>query len=839
MKTHTSQFKEDIKTVGKQLDSKITFKVDGVTQILTSEDLNGVTPNFQSAILKSVMKELDIDSNVNIPIGTEVNYKFGVKLEGDFEYLDYGNYIVYSSDKQEDTSSYKIVCYDKLLYSMKQNEDLGITYPLSVRDYINALCTKIGLEFKNKNDEFANFDRILDKELYVGLDYTYRDILDELAQVTASTICLDKNDKVEIRYILNTAVDTIDENFLKDTNVNFGEKFGPINSIVLSRSAESDNVYLQDEESIVQNGLCEIKIKDNQIMNWNDRSDYLPDILEKLDGIEYYLNDFSSTGIAYLDLCDRYNIKVFDNTYSCIMFNDEMKVTQGLEENIHTDMPEETETDYTKADKTDRRINNVSLIVDKQGQRIDALAEKVQDISNTIKGSGVITLTDCSKTPLYKLVITGDDSLLFPSSKTYPSANTFTKNSWLYVNKGESDEKIYDLKFLALRTLGNVKDEYILENTKAILIKRIGLNDNLEKYVLDEPIEIDMGTLTINLKEGTNTLQMPSFPLFSLEATYLLKNDYTDTFASTAYVNSEIEVTSDNILLESKSYTDRSTKGDELISKINLDSTGNVKIEASRTVDLTGTDINLTGDNVTINSTNFSVDKDGNMTCNNAGAKNLNIIGGEINLKDKGFKHTVMSISSEDRDEIAYFQSWTQYFKAQEKTNISIDQTYVNGAGEISHGGSISLFGQKSGIYLYPGYAEDEEGTKSNISLVGSIGLIKCVTLTQTSLKENKKNFEKYSNALKELDNIDIYKYNLKDEKDTDKKHLGFVIGENFKYSETVTSNDNQGVDNYSFTSLCFQMIKEQQEIINKLEKRVDNLEKKLKSVIIERESDK
>ena len=145
MKTHTSQFKEDIKTVGKQLDSKITFKVDGVTQILTSEDLNGVTPNFQSAILKSVMKELDIDSNVNIPIGTEVNYKFGVKLEGDFEYLDYGNYIVYSSDKQEDTSSYKIVCYDKLLYSMKQNEDLGITYPLSVRDYINALCTKIGL----------------------------------------------------------------------------------------------------------------------------------------------------------------------------------------------------------------------------------------------------------------------------------------------------------------------------------------------------------------------------------------------------------------------------------------------------------------------------------------------------------------------------------------------------------------------------------------------------------------------------------------------------------------------------------------------------------------------
>ena len=34
-----------------------------------------------------------------------------------------------------------------------------------------------------------------------------------------------------------------------------------------------------------------------------------------------------------------------------------------------------------------------------------------------------------------------------------------------------------------------------------------------------------------------------------------------------------------------------------------------------------GKEINLTGDNTTIASTNFSVDKDGNMTCNNADIK--------------------------------------------------------------------------------------------------------------------------------------------------------------------------------------------------------------------------
>lgn len=189
----------------------------------------------------------------------------------------------------------------------------------------------------------------------------------------------DLSSPIKINYI--SLIDTIDEEYFKDTNVNFGEKYGPVNSIVLSRS-ESDNVYLQDEQSIAQNGLCEIKISENQIMNWNDRADYLPNILNKLDGLEYYINDFTSTGIMYYDLCDRYFAKIGDIKYKCILFNDEKVIENGLEENIHTDMPEETETDYKKADKTDRKINQTSLIVDKQNQTIEALITETTDGDN-------------------------------------------------------------------------------------------------------------------------------------------------------------------------------------------------------------------------------------------------------------------------------------------------------------------------------------------------------------------------------------------------------------------------------------------------------------------------
>lgn len=383
MKLHTPQFKEAIKKFGRQLDSKITYIQDDETIELGGEQLNSVSPVYQGAILKSVMKELHIDSNVEIPLGTNLTYEFGVLTDGGYEYLNFGNYIVYSAEKKEDTRSYEITCYDKMLYSMKTYEQLQHgTFPMTVKDYINNICLDLGIEFANYDDNFANASGVINDDLYKELGYTYRDVLDELSQVTASTICINKDDELEIRYI-NETNDIIDEEYLKNINVNFGEVCGPINSIVLSRAEESDNVYIQDEESIEANGLHEIKIKDNQIMNFNDRSDYLQELLEKLNGLKFYVNDFSSTGVCYYELCDKYKISIGNTEYDCIMLNDEINITQGLEENIHTELLEQSETDYTKADKTDRRINQAYIIVDKQKQRIDAVVSKTEEIEQT------------------------------------------------------------------------------------------------------------------------------------------------------------------------------------------------------------------------------------------------------------------------------------------------------------------------------------------------------------------------------------------------------------------------------------------------------------------------
>lgn len=209
MKQHTSEFKEEIKTLGKQQSVRITYTLNNEQIILTNEDINNATPNYEASLLKSVMKVLELDSNISIPKGTEIKFEYGLLVNGAYEYLDYGNYIVAKKpEKQEDTLSYKITCYDKMLYSMKDYEHIDITYPCTIKQYLIALCNKIGLQFKDS--DFANKNRQITSELfmtinedgtYSSMGYTYRDVLDQIAETTGGCICMTLDDKVEVRYI--------------------------------------------------------------------------------------------------------------------------------------------------------------------------------------------------------------------------------------------------------------------------------------------------------------------------------------------------------------------------------------------------------------------------------------------------------------------------------------------------------------------------------------------------------------------------------------------------------------------------------------------------------------
>ena len=858
MKTHTSAFKTKIKKLGRELDSVITYELNGETIELGNTELNSVSPYYEGGILKSVMKVLDIDSNIDIPLETVINYQFGIKVRNDnvqdyrdnYDYIDFGNYVVYKSEKQEDTNSYKIICYDKMLYSMKEYENLNITYPITIRNYISAIANYMNVDFANETDTFANYDKQIPNELYLSynsdtqkwdsLGYTFRDVLDELAEVTASTICINDDDELEIRYITNSG-DTIDEEYLKDINVNFGKQYGPVNTIVLSRSAGADNIYYPS--TLPQNPV-EIKIVDNQIMNGNNRDTYLPEIYSKLNGLQYYINNYTSTGICYYELCDRYNVTIGENTYSCIMLNDSINITSGLKENIYTEIPEESVTDYTKADTTDRKINQTQLIVDKQQGIIDSLVSNTTYISNTTTGTGNITLENAYEGQLYKLSISGNISLLYPQTSNqygyaltpsdaltpsnslvpsnpvpyqneihYPSSQLFSKSNVLLI-----DDKEYKLDFDFLNYMNTTTyDEFIYDNGSCYIIRRVGIDSQGDMYALDNEVIEPKKSIILEIKESSS-ISLKSFPNAILSATYLLQNTFTDNFATEVYVQSEIKQTADSINLEVSTKVDEEDfTGANIMLKVNGD-TSQAQINADK-ISLTGKEINLTTDNIEITSNNFSVDNQGNMTCKNATFRDGDVI--LTNNNNLNILEIERSYDTQYDQYIAniYVKGW-----AGEVTHINKD--YVNVLGgdgltqTIIYSDSIECSKTSGNDYYYVNI--DSNG--GNIDCTGTVTSQNGVC--QGSKEEIKKNIKKYNNALETIKNIDIYKYNLKTENNNDKKHIGFVIGDNYKYSKDITTQENDGADLYSFISVCCKAIQEQQAIIEDLTKRIEKLER-------------
>ena len=382
MKTHTSNFKNQLIEFGRDFNDLVTY--NGTT--LSNEDLKSFNISYKSSLMKSVMKELKIDTTLNLTRGGIINYQLGLKVGNSYEYLPFGNFIVEKIEEQKDKRSNLVTCYDKMLLTMVDYEDLQLTYPITVRSYLSAICDHFGITFANENDTFINYDKEISKDYYLdeggnSIGYTFRDVLDDIAQVTGSFIIINNDDELELKYITQTN-DTINEEYFNDVNVNIGKKYGPINALVFSRTGE-DNIYRKDDESVEDNGLCEIKITDNQLLSDNDRENYIDDLFDYLDGISYYLNDYDSKGILYYEVGDMYNVSIFNNTYNCLMLNDEINRSPGVKETIYTEQPETSETDYKKADKTDRKVNQTLLIVDKQEGTITGLVSKTDTIEMT------------------------------------------------------------------------------------------------------------------------------------------------------------------------------------------------------------------------------------------------------------------------------------------------------------------------------------------------------------------------------------------------------------------------------------------------------------------------
>ena len=568
-----------------------------------------------------------------------------------------------------------------------------------------------------------------------------------------------------------------------------------------------------------------------------------------------------------------------DLSYAASIKNDILKVERKTDKNTGAiqDLVEQTS-------EFDNKMTDVNQTMDKLSQTVF----EEENLEREITGNNYIHLENVAKGQILNLTIAGPINFLFPDDDLYPNDDLYPIDKcYLVIDKTKKLSNEAIRVHLPLDVLEK-EEKMIIENGKCRIQHADGEVEELsdvdielfkdDNYIYLEPVQQDdINFYAKYLVQSSYTSKLVS--KVEMENKIIQTNQSTDIKLSKKVGNEEIiarinmstekdedgsslEISADKLNFKGKEIN---LTGDDIVIKsdnFNVDKDGKIMATAGKIggfylddyklygnhvngdCDYTSEDITklrnylINGTGLTEEEKNFyDVNKDGilnavdwiqmqNMVSNKN--KEFSI---ELNTK---YLDKFLSIQDENGSYIARIGNLGAFF---EKVRINKDFSFYPDNENFSLYSSIgvnesdliiNLDRQKMlsqvQINSYDG------NTNNSVITLDKSGNITCVSLTQTSLKENKKNFERYLGALEELDNIDIYKYNLKDESDKTKKHLGFVIGEGFKYSNLVTSTDGKGVDNYSFTSFCLQLIKEQQEEIKNMQQEINRIKEMIKN---------
>lgn len=301
---------------------------------------------------------------------------------------------------------------------------------------------------------------------------------------------------------------------------------------------------------------------------------------------------------------------------------------------------------------------------------------------------------------------------------------------------------------------------------------------------------------------------------------------------------------------------DDNVKGSEIISSINI-SKEDIKINSNK-IELTANDvlnllagntINLSGKEITMTSDHLNIDSNGKITITDEGTSTsyyfeIKKINSNNNLKIGSYEISItnslahsfirageIGTSDNSGNQIYFNPNTMQFITASNITTLKasgIETPHIT----VNDGGNKNVTIEGNGYLGCDSLYVDATG----INCVGNIQAhshIYCNNGVEPfSLAEKKRNIEKYNNkALDEVLNTDIYYYNYKEDAENIKRRVGAIIGTDYKCSKEIIGTEGKGIDLYSMTSISYKAIQEQQEIIEKQNKTIENLTAKVEKL--------
>lgn len=431
-----------------------------------------------------------------------------------------------------------------------------------------------------------------------------------------------------------------------------------------------------------------------------------------------------------------------------------------------------------------------------------------------------------------------------------------------------SEKKEYVIDIEELRVKGDVYDSLNIEMDRTYVTRRLSLSEYGVLSVLNEPVIQELTDVDIKLFEGDNYIYLMDMQGNKFYAEYLIKNDFNDIYVNKNEMNSSIQQTAQSIELSVNQKLTGYSTTQEMNSAIqqsaqSINLSVNEKLKDYSTTQEMNSAITVKANEITSSvSKTYSTKSE------------LNIAKSEIKqttdgitstVSTKAGKNEVCSIVSQSAEEILLKGNRvlieSDFYNLSKEGKVTIyDKQSSSATGDTTANltiitdsqdlktqitpNRILISGNSSKSYLwntnswsYIGATSDNEQAKCRMISAGSdLTFIDCsdgtdtskitpkeITspkLTQTSLESIKKNITKFTkNATDIINNSDIYEYNLKSDKDEEKKMIGFVIGDKYRTPNEVIDKEGRAVELYSAIGILWKAVQELSARVEQLEK--------------------
>lgn len=564
--------------------------------------------NTYTKCLKFSLININKDTEL---VGEKAIPSVGVKFNNNTtEYIDFDEFTIEALNDEQTKNFTDITGYDSLNI-LDTKYECGLSEGAhTVGEYWLDLVNGLGLE--TETTTFTNSSIVIPANPFINNE-TYRTVLSEIQKVSCTFSKIEKKNGTHYINLLWFDVEgnPVYEFATNDYSTLEGSltKYGPVNCVLLgNENISGENVYLQDDESITQNGETKVLIDAEYFLYTQVlREQAIQGVYNKLHNFEYY--DLSLTtyyGKPFLEVGNKIRVNTNEgNVYDTFILQHTFTYDGTFKSVIKSPALTKQENIVKSTESISNRVNRTEIMVDKANGEITSITsrtkyledntytiEQTNQLIQTAENGLINTFSEAGGNNILRntglwFSATTSEQTIFPSNDLFPSGELFTGNKVVY--------EFWE---------GNVSKK---ENDKAVNMVSLNL---LAGYLSQEQ-KIPNGYYVVSFKyKKTNALANSKvkindieYPLTSVEDT-----DFTQI----------IEVSSQHINIQFYTDIDESCEIYDLM--VNA---GQTKLAYSQNQNETTTDTVKIGQGITITSSNtdttFKANADGIRTIDKSG----------------------------------------------------------------------------------------------------------------------------------------------------------------------------------------------------------------------------